>query len=309
VYKISLNLTCAALILFSFTNLCSFILSASAQSPSGPEERVNRIERDIGKLNEEISKLRDETTAKIDRNFYIAGAIAALLVVVPTFLALWRSREEKATIALVNQLLQTTHEATSRAIGAQDSQLQDRIDKLESESLAFIRQNSDIDIRGLISRGENESRVKEISEHIAGLQLAIQLFAGPRSQAKLKPAGLFLRGLAYHVAQQYRTAAGYWRLSADERNDELKKNNRQAHADYRYMRSVALYWLGIGYNNSEQYDEACATLKDALDHDPDAALYYELERMHQEALFFKYGKDGLLDEIDDHIKITEQKKV
>lgn len=172
----------------------------------------------------------------------------------------------RTTLDLVNATLTLAKEASERAAKSIETKAITTLKELDRKSKELFAKGA----KRLVAEPALRSEVHRLAQKIAGFE--INLFILPPG-FKLTPYCLFIRGIDFHLNQQFDDALECWKSVSldDESPNELK--------------SEACYWIGIENNNLGEFSEACRSFEEALKTTtgPD---WYELKRILNESKFF-----------------------
>lgn len=191
----------------------------------------------------------------------------------------------KETLDLVNATLNLAKEASERAAKFIERKARATIVELDELSQSMLRSVSPQDIRQLVEDPSNRSDLRSLAHRITGFE--INQFVLPED-IQLTPACLFIKGMDFHLSQQFKDAILNWKKVA------LAPDTPEG------LKSLAWYWLGYEQNNLGEFNEAELCFRNALDH-AEGIRKYELNRILYETRFFnkeKYQPETLIDNLE-----------
>lgn len=192
----------------------------------------------------------------------------------------------KETLELVNQTLTLAKDASDRAARSQETMANELLDKLDAEAKNLCRAIRSVDDRTLARDASRLADLRSLAQRLDSFESSRQLLF---RSIKLPPHCLFVRGMHFHVNQQFRDALDAWK--------ELINN---VTADRR-LACLAWYWTGYEHNNLAQFQDAGAAFDAALGL-AEGADKFELRRMGLEAKYFAAD----LDEAPDTVVALKQ---
>lgn len=209
----------------------------------------------------------------------------------------------KQTLDLVNATLELAKEASERAAKFIERKARAMVEDLDSESRRLLANVPKQDDRALIADPDRRSKLRSVAQKITGFE-QIRLILP--EEVQLKPPSLFIRGMDFHLGQQYDDAIENWHKVAlpDKVEDDL--------------RSLAWYWIGYEQNNLLRFKDAEQSFQNALEC-ATGERRYELERIVIETRFFNKGNlsyniqdciqrlENLLAEIEDKDELEHRK--
>jgi tetratricopeptide (TPR) repeat protein len=203
----------------------------------------------------------------------------------------------KTTLDLVNATLTLAKEASERAAKSIEIKARTTLDDLDKKS----KELRALDIKRVIAEPALRSKLHSLAQKIAGFE--INLFILP-PDFKLTPDCLFIRGMDFHLNQQFDEALDCWNSVAlhEGTPDDLK--------------GLALYWIGCEDNNLGKFSDACRSFERAKDVTI-GVQRFELRRIIIESRFFKKEDakslvedlKGLLVEIGNEPSSDELQKI
>lgn len=177
----------------------------------------------------------------------------------------------KTTLDLVNATLTLAKEASERAAHFLEEKAREALDSLDSEAKALLATVPGGEDRALVADQRRRSSLMSLAQKLSGFE--INRFILPRD-IKLTPPCMFVRGMEYHLKQQFDDALAYWRQVALDEGAEKS------------LRSLAWYWIGYEYNNLGNFPQAVSSFEQALSHS-EGSRSYELQRILIESRFFR----------------------
>jgi hypothetical protein len=177
--------------------------------------------------------------------------------------------ESKNTLELVNATLSLAKEASERAATI----IQDRADKLlkELDRSAKKMLSESIDDRDLVTDPKKRSDLLSLANKIQGFE--INSFMFPKD-LPLTPECMYIRGMDFHLKQQFDDAFEAWFTVA--------LNDRDATSS---LRSLAYYWIGYEQNNLGSFALAEKSFEHAESFES-GNRKFELQRIRLETRFF-----------------------
>jgi len=176
----------------------------------------------------------------------------------------------KNTLDLVNQTLELAKDASERAATIIQKRAIKLRDELNSEAKVMLTEASTKDERFLISNSERRSDLTTLANKINNFE--INSFTFPE-ELELNADCQFIRGMDFHVKQQFKDALRVWYNVA---LDDSASSDR---------RSLAWYWIGYEQNNLGDFDKAEESFRNAEKFAAGDRLY-ELRRIRLESRFF-----------------------
>lgn len=174
------------------------------------------------------------------------------------------------TLQLVNSTLALANEASGRAAKAVQARATQKLKELERRAQRLLTK-AYADDRALVADAGNLAELRGFGLKIEGFDS--MSYALPESM-ELSPPLLFVRGMAYHLEQQFDDAFEMWDLvTTDPKTDGQ-------------LRSLAWYWTGYEQNNLGRFDDAASSFLNALS-TGSGNRRYELRRIRIESQFFK----------------------
>ncbi len=187
----------------------------------------------------------------------------------------------KETLDLVNETLTLAKESSARAAKIIEIRAQKMVAELDDESNRLLSSTSQDD-RALVEDPVKRSKLKSLAQKITGFE--INRFILPEDvqlAVQLTPACLFIRGMDFHLNEQFDEAIEIWyRVALAE-----KANNS--------LKSLAWYWRGYvqitlnDFNGAEESFSSALHLEFLNDE-----RRYEIKRMLVETQFFNKNKKG-----------------
>jgi tetratricopeptide (TPR) repeat protein len=180
----------------------------------------------------------------------------------------------KETLELVNATLTLAKEASERAAKMIERRARAIVDELDRESQFLLASVPAQDDRALIANPASRSNLRSVAHKITGFE--INRFILPED-IQLTPPCLFIRGMDFHLSQQFEDAINNWETVAlsPSASDNLK--------------SLAWYWIGYEQNNLNRFDEGEQSFENALK-SATGERTYELQRILIETKFFNKKK-------------------
>lgn len=179
------------------------------------------------------------------------------------------------TLQLVNATLSLAKEASERAAKIIERRARTMVEELDRESQSLLASVPAQDDRALIANPANRSNLRSVAQKIAAFE--INRFVLPED-IQLTPPCLFIRGMDFHLSQQFEDAILNWR------NVALAQNTSDG------LRSLAWYWIGYEQNNLNRFDDAEQSFENALK-TATGERKYELQRILIETRFFNKKKN------------------
>jgi tetratricopeptide (TPR) repeat protein len=176
----------------------------------------------------------------------------------------------KQTLDLVNATLTLAKEASERAANLIQRRASELLRDLDGKSRTMLDKVAYQDDRALVTIPDKRSNLSSLASKIHGFDNI--RFILP-VDVELTPACQFIRGLDFHLKQQFDDAFEAWDIvtKADDAPDKLK--------------SLAWYWIGYENNNLERFADAEDNFRHAEAFEP-GARKYELQRIRIESRFF-----------------------
>jgi tetratricopeptide (TPR) repeat protein len=178
------------------------------------------------------------------------------------------------TLTLVNQTLDLAKGASERAATAIQKRAVKLRDDLNREANEMLTEAQTQDDRWLISRPEQRSDLTSLATKITNFEINSFTFPDPLD---LSPDCHFIRGMDFHLKQQFRDALKVW---SDVAHNETAQPHR---------RSLAWYWIGYEQNNLGEFDKAEDSFRQAERHEL-GDRKFELRRIRLESRFFSKAK-------------------
>lgn len=176
----------------------------------------------------------------------------------------------KTTLELVNSTLALAQEASERAAKFLENKARTMLGELDKEAKGLLASVPRKDDRALIADEGRRSNLRSLAQKLTGFE--INRFLLP-VELPLTPACSFMRGMDFHLNQQYQEAFSSWEQVA--LGDTVEPS----------LRSLAWYWIGYERNNLGQFSEAVRSFEQALDFGT-GVRRFELERIILETRFF-----------------------
>lgn len=183
--------------------------------------------------------------------------------------------ESQQTLELVNSTLSLARDASQRAADEMVRRATTARDDLDREARGLLAEVAGQDDRALIADPDRRSRLRTLAQKIAGFESS-QLWLPVDVQ--LRPPAIFIRGMDFHLGQQFADAIAYWERVAlhEDAPDDL--------------RTLAWYWVGYEHNNLRDFDHAHQDFENAL-RLASGARRFEIQRMLLETRLFNKGKE------------------
>jgi len=191
-----------------------------------------------------------------------------------TFLA-----SSKNTLDLVNATLTLAKEASERAARSIEEKAKTTLVQLDHNAKALIASVPAENDRALVADPKRRSKLRSLAHKISGFET--NRFVLPTELA-LTPHCLFLRGMDFHLDQQFDDAFECW-------NEVALRDDTPAS-----LKSLAWYWTGYERNNLGEFELAIQGFGNALDHAA-GARRYELQRIKLESQFFNKAREAAAD--------------
>ena len=183
----------------------------------------------------------------------------------------------KKTLELVNDTLTLAKEASERAAKMIEQRAKESVDELDRRSQFLLSSVPAQDDRALIADPASRSKLRTVAHEIAAF---FEINRYIMSEAiRLTPPCLFIRGMDFHLSQQFDEAIAAWEDVAVSQtaSDDLK--------------SLAWYWIGYEQNNLIRFNKAEQSFENALKN-ATGPRRYELQRILIETKFFNKTKKG-----------------
>lgn len=178
------------------------------------------------------------------------------------------------TLNLVNATLSLSKEASERAAKFIERKARATVEELDQESQALLASVPPQNIRALAEVPSIRSDLRSLAQKITGFE--INRFILP-DDIQLTPSCLFIKGMDFHLSQQFKDAIGNWRRVA------LSSGSNES------LKSLAWYWIGYEQNNINEFPDAEQSFENALEH-ASGVRKYELQRILFETRFFNKKK-------------------
>lgn len=241
----------------------------------------------IGGITSFVNIYISERRARETHDLAIKGEISSqnrAEIVHQTFLV-----GSKTTLDLVNSTLRLAQEASITATKIIEKKAQSTLERLNKEARELIA----IGPKKLVSEPSRRSELHMLAHKIAGFE--INLFILP-PEIRLTPDCLFIKGMASHLNQQFQEALESWKEVV---NDDATKND---------LKSLALYWIGLEFNNLGKFSDACNFFERALEITT-GSQWYELNRILIESRFFNKNEekeDDLIPPLEKLLSLIEK---
>ncbi len=179
----------------------------------------------------------------------------------------------RRTLELVNQTLTLAYKASERAAKSVEDRARSNLREVDDESRQLLELAPPEDDRYLIKTSERRSRLHSLAAKINGFEINRSFLPEGLPELELTPACLFIRGMDFHLRQQFDDAINCWESVTLRRGATNK------------LKSLAWYWIGYEYNNLGKFDDAHLYFGRARDV-ADGARQYDLRRIMIETRFF-----------------------
>ncbi|MEY2474399.1 MAG: hypothetical protein QOK28_3728 [Actinomycetota bacterium] len=176
----------------------------------------------------------------------------------------------KETLELVNETLKLARDASQRAAHSIEAKLRTTLASLDREAKALLAKVPSQEERGLVANQTRRSELISLAHKIGGLEVNRLIL---EEDLPLTPACLFVRGMEFHLIQQFEDAMDCW---------EQVALSESAPAE---LRCLAWYWIGYEQNNLAAFADAEASFGRARE-SVAGPLDYELQRIMLESRFF-----------------------
>ncbi|MBN2093756.1 MAG: hypothetical protein JW740_00025 [Candidatus Zambryskibacteria bacterium] len=181
----------------------------------------------------------------------------------------------KNTLNLVNDTLALAKEASERAAHFIEKKARLTLEELDKDANFLVNSVHKEDDRALVAAPKNRSNLRSLAQKIAGFE--INRFVLP-IDIELTSYCLFIRGLDFHLNQQFAEASKCWQSVA------LREDTPNS------LKSLAWYWIGYEHNNLAEFEDACISFERALE-TAEGTMRYELKRISLESRFFNKIKE------------------
>ena len=228
----------------------------------------------LGGLGSLIGGIRTESRTSEAHRLFITGERASQGrsdEVHKTFL-----ESSRDTLDLVNETLTLAKEASERAAHFIENKARATREKLDENAKFLLESVHKEDDRALVADPTHRSALRSLAQKIAGFE--INRFVFP-IDIELTPHCLFIRGLDFHLNQQFTDAFECWQSVA------LREDTPNL------LKSLAWYWIGYEHNNLAEFEDACISFERALE-TTEGARRYELNRILLESRFFNKNKES-----------------
>lgn len=192
----------------------------------------------------------------------------------------------RETLDLVNATLTLAKEASERAAKAIETKARVTLEELDQECQSLLASVPAQDDRALVANPASRSDLRSLAHKIAGFE--INRFVLPENIQLTAPC-LFIRGMDFHLNQQFDDAFRSWRSVA------LTPETANG------LKSLAWYWIGYEQNNLNRFGEAEQSFENALQL-ATGSRRYELNRILIETRFFnkaKYPAQALIQPLEN----------
>ena len=231
----------------------------------------------LGGLGSIIGGIRTESRTSEAHRLFITGERASQKrsdEAHKTFLG-----SSRDTLELVNATLTLSQEASERAAHFIENKARATREELDKNAKFLIESVHKEDDRALVADPKHRSALRSLAQKIAGFE--INRFVLP-IDIELTPHCLFIRGLDFHLNQQFTDAFECWQSIA------LREDTPNP------LKSLAWYWIGYEHNNLAEFEDACISFERALE-TTEGARSYELSRILLESRFFNKSKESAKD--------------
>jgi len=228
----------------------------------------------LGGLGSIIVGIRSESRTNEAHRLFITGERASQGRVNETHNAFLGSSRD--TLELVNSTLTLAQEASERAAHFIENKARATREELDKNAKFLIESVHKEDDRALVADPKHRSALRSLAQKIAGFE--INRFVLP-IDIELTSHCLFIRGLDFHLNQQFTDAFECWQSTA------LREDTPNP------LKSLAWYWIGYEHNNLAEFEEACISFERALEI-TEGARRYELNRILLESRFFNKNKES-----------------
>jgi len=181
----------------------------------------------------------------------------------------------KETLELVNATLTLAKEASERAAKTIERRARTLVQELDHDAQFLLASVPSQDDRALIAKTDSRSQLRSLARQIDAFEVNRLILP---EDVQLTPQCIFIRGMDFHLNQQYLDAIGNWKMVA---------LSNTAPAD---LRSLAWYWIGYEQNNLHKFEEAEQSFENALKHSK-GSRQYELQRILFETRFFNKARN------------------
>jgi tetratricopeptide (TPR) repeat protein len=273
--------------------------AASASSPPTTEEALRT---EVALLKEKV----DTLTSAIEVGLAVVGTLLTGLLVGLALLA-WRGERRldeahgmavagergsqaraqethqaflqasRDTLDLVNATLGLAKEASERATRAIEQRASVTLKGLDLRARALIDSATvpSKDDRALVADPDHRSALRSLAQRISAFE-SNRLMLPP--SIELTPECMFIRGLDFHLNQQFQDAFDSWASVAEGANTPST------------LKSLAWYWIGYERNNLGEFAAARDSFEKALEFAA-GPRHYELQRLCIESRFFNRAKE------------------
>lgn len=191
----------------------------------------------------------------------------------------------KNTLNLVNETLQLAKDASARAAEAVLKKARQNLVDLNQEARELLESAPAGDDRFLVTDLAKRSELRSIARRIAGFEAARVLMP---EDIDLTPPCLFVRGMDFHLDQQYLDAIRTWKKVALDDDAPLP------------LRSLSWYWIGYEHNNLANFGAGEESFTKALE-TATGVRRFELQRIKIESAFFnttpEQSADGMIESL------------
>lgn len=189
----------------------------------------------------------------------------------------------KNTLDLVNATLNLAKEASERAAKSIEARARILLGELDSDAKDLLDSVRAQDDRGLVSDPDKTAALRSLAQRIEGFQNFRLVLP---DSIQLSSECLFIRGMDFHLKQQFVDAFRAWKEVAHRDDTDPA------------LRSKAWYWIGYEQNNLANFADASISFEQALV-DAEGARRFELRRLLIESRFFnREPEQALLDSLN-----------
>lgn len=274
--------------------------TGTATRPAVQDRQSTDTERLRAETQREIELARLHERVENLSRLGQAAALLATLLTIPSLVVLYRSERRsqeahtigiggevasqqraaevhaaifeasKNTLNLVNETLQLAKDASARAAEAVLKKARQTLGELDELARGLLESAPAGDDRFLVTDLEKRSELRSIARRIAGFEAASVLMP---EEMDLPPPCLFVRGMDFHLDQQYQDAIRTWK--------KVALNDHAPPA----LRSLSWYWIGYEHNNLANFEAAEDSFTKALE-TATGVRRFELQRIKIESAFF-----------------------
>jgi tetratricopeptide (TPR) repeat protein len=168
------------------------------------------------------------------------------------------------------------NDASDRAANAIQRKAEGTLSELDRGAQRLLAQVPEQDDRAIVSDQGRRSELISLAHKIDGFE--VNRFILP-NDIPLTPSCMFLRGMAFHLDQQFQDALDCWEIVA------LNPGSSDR------LRSSAWYWIGYERNNLGDFENAEQAFDQARSTAQGSRLY-ELQRIQLETRFFNKARES-----------------